>query len=75
MENALGTLVRRFRVLSTMQQRPNIVRDIVLTCVVLDNMVRTHQGGVIRASASADDIAANEPVVYMSDEKLQKSFK
>ena len=27
-----------------MEQRPKIVRDIVLTCVVLHNMLRSHQG-------------------------------
>ena len=45
-ENAFGILVGRFRVLlTTMQHRPKVVRDIVLTCVVLHNMLRSHQGG------------------------------
>ena len=43
--NSFGILVKRFRVLlTTMEQRPKVVRDIVLTCVVLRNMLRSHQG-------------------------------
>ena len=45
-ENSFGILVNRFRVLlTTMEQRPKVVRDIVLTCVVLQSMLRNHQGG------------------------------
>ena len=44
-ENAFGILVSRFRVLlMTMEQRPRVVRDIVLTCEALQNMLRSHQG-------------------------------
>ena len=35
-ENAFGIQASRFRVfMGTMEQRPRVVRDIVLTCVVL----------------------------------------
>ena len=43
-ENASG--ICRFRVLlTTMEQRPKVVRDIVLTCVVLHDMLRSHWEG------------------------------
>ena len=44
-ENSFGILVKTFRaLLTTMEQRPKVVSDIVLTCVVLHNMLRSHQG-------------------------------
>ena len=56
-ENVFGMLASKFRVLlGTLEQRPNVVRDIVLTCVVLHNMLRTQQGGVVRTPIPADDI-------------------
>ena len=56
-ENSFGILVKRFRVLlTTMEQRPKVVRDIVLTCVVLHNMLRSHQGAAERPATPADDI-------------------
>ena len=58
-KNLFGILVKRFRgLLTTMEQRPKVVRDIVLTCVVLYNMLRSHQGGADRPPTTADDIVA-----------------
>ena len=50
---------KRFRaLLTTMEQRPKVVRDIVLTCVVLHNMLRSRQGGGDIPSTPADDTVA-----------------
>ena len=68
MENAFGLLVSRFRVLlGTMDQRAKVVKDIIFTCVVLHNMLRTHQG---RAPTRANNITAlqNKQVVYVPDD-------
>ena len=60
-ENSFGILVNRFRVLlTTMEQRLKVVRDIVLTCVVIHNMLRRHQGGADRPPAPVDDIVAQQ---------------
>ena len=46
-KNVFGIIVNRFRVLlGTMRQRPKVVRDIVLTSVVLQNMLRTELTGL-----------------------------
>ena len=57
-ENAFGILVGRLRVLlTTMEQRPKFVRDIVLTCVVSHNMLRRHRRGRADTPPTpADDI-------------------
>ena len=56
-ENSFSILVKQSRVLlTTMEQRPKVVRDIVLTCVVLHNMLRSHKGGADRLPTPADAI-------------------
>ena len=77
-ENAFEILVSRFRVLlGTMGQRPRVVRDIVFTCVVLHNMLRTHQGRAYRAPTSANDVVAlqNEQVVNMPDDNYRNPLR
>ena len=55
-KNAFGILVGRFRVLLTkMNQRPKVERDIVLICAVLHYMLRSHQGGADRPPTPSDD--------------------
>ena len=60
-----------------MKQRPKVVRDIVFTCVVLHNMLRTHQDGADRAPTPANDVAAlqNEQVVYVPNDNYRKEDK
>ena len=67
-ENMFRILVSRFRVLlDTMKQVPKVVRDIVFICVVVYNMLRTHQGRADRLPTQANDVAAlqNEQVMYV----------
>ena len=74
MENSFGILVSGFRVLlGTMEQRPRDVRDIVFTCVVLYNMLRTQPGSADRAPTQANDVAAppNEQVVYVPNDNYR----
>ena len=54
--NAFGILMGRFRVLLTMEQRPEVVRDIVLTCLVLHNILRRPQGEADRPPTPSVDI-------------------
>ena len=55
-ENGFEILVSRFRLLpGTIKQMPKVVRDIVLTCVVLHNMLRTHHD---RAPTRANELVA-----------------
>ena len=50
-----------------------VVSDIVFTCVVLHNMLRTHQGGADRALTPTNDVVAqqNEQVVYVPYENYR----
>ena len=52
-----------------MEQRLKVARDIVLTCVVLHNMLRTH----LRAPNPQDEVRAkvNEPIVFVADENCR----
>ena len=73
-ENSFGVLVKRFReLLTTMKQRPQVVRDIVLTCVVLYNMLRSHQQGGHRPPTPADDIVA--PQTEQGGQGQHKNFR
>ena len=53
--------------------KPNIVIDIILTCVVLRNLLRKHQDGGDRAPTQTNDVAAiqNEQVVYVPDDNYR----
>ena len=78
MENAFGIFVPRFRViLGTMGQRPRVVRDIVFICVVLHNMLRTHQVRGDRAPNQANDVAAlqNEQAVHVPNENYRNPLR
>ena len=73
-ENSFGILVKRFRVLlTTMEQRPKVVRDIVLTCMALHDMLRSHQVGADRPPTPADDIQA--PQVDQGEQGHNRNFR
>ena len=77
LENGFGIIISRFRVLlGTIEQKQKVVKDIVLTCVVLYNMRRT-QGGEDRSPIQENDVAAliNEQVVYVPDDNSGNFLK
>ena len=77
-ENAFGILLVRFRVLLTkIEQRPEIVWSIVLTCVVLHNVLRRHQGRAGRPPTPADDIQPPQDgqAVYGSNENFRNPLR
>ena len=56
-ENAFGILVLRFRVMvTTIELPPQTVRDVVLTCVVLHNILRSQYQGQHGAQQPGDDV-------------------
>ena len=59
-----------------MEQTPRVVRDIVFMCVVLHNMLRTHQGGADRARNPANDVAAqkNEHEMCMPNDNYRNPW-
>ena len=64
----------RFRVLlTTMEQRPEVVRDIVLTGVILYNMLRSHQGGADWPPTPADDI--QPPQADQAEQGQNENFR
>ena len=55
-ENAFGILVARFRVmLTTIELPPETVRDVVMTCVVLHNILRSQYQGQHGGQEPGDD--------------------
>ena len=71
-----NVLVSRFRVLlGTTFQR--LMGYMVFTCVVLHNMLRTHQGGADRAPTPANDAAVlqNEEAMYVPNENYRRPSK
>ena len=56
-----------------MDQRPDVVTDNMLTCVVLHNMMRRHQNGADRPPTPADDIQS--PHANGSNEKYRNPLR
>ena len=55
-ENAFGILVSRFRVMmTTIELPPNTVREVVFTCVVLHNILKSQYQGQHGGQQPGDD--------------------
>ena len=61
-ENAFGILVSRFRVMmTTIELPPETVRDVVMTCVVLHNILRSQYQGQHGAQQPGGDVDDDVP--------------
>ena len=59
-ENAFGILAQRWQeLLTTMQQAPNVVQDIIESCVCLHNLMPVRYPAQQNASLNQDDDAHN----------------
>ena len=70
---AFEKLVRRFRLLLGTMAKAEGCQTHFFTCVVLHNMLRTHQGRPGRAPTPANDVVAlqNKQVVYVPDDNYR----
>ena len=62
-ENAFGIMASRFRVLLTMEQPPETVRDVVLTCAVLHNILRSQYNGQYGGQQPDDEVVGDGKLV------------
>ena len=62
-ENAFGIMASGFRVLLTMEQPPETVRDVVLTCAVLHNILRSQYNGQHGGQQPDDEVVGDGRLV------------
>ena len=76
-KNKFKILVSRCRVLlNTMEQKPKVVRDIVLTRVVLNEILSTHQVGGARPQNLQDNLSSiNEQLLCGADENFSNTSR
>ena len=59
-ENAFGILAQRFQVLlTTMQQRPEVVQDVIEACICLHNLMRARYPALQNAALDQEDANYN----------------